>query len=180
MAIIRPATRADAGGIARVHVESWRTTYRGIMPDDLLASLSIAGREQGWEPALHNLPPDRCVFVAEEDGEIVGFVSGGPERIGLKKRMGEVYAIYLLADHQRKGIGRVLMAQAVGHLAAHGCRTLLVWVAEDNPACGFYEALGGKRGEGKVEMFGDVEVHEVSYVWESLADLKRRLAQGRA
>jgi hypothetical protein len=32
---IRPATAADAAVIAKVHADSWRTTYPGIVPDEL-------------------------------------------------------------------------------------------------------------------------------------------------
>ncbi|MBI1881100.1 MAG: hypothetical protein HYR94_23215 [Chloroflexi bacterium] len=40
--IMRLAQPADAGGIARVHVESWRTTYAGTIPADFLAGCSGA------------------------------------------------------------------------------------------------------------------------------------------
>lgn len=35
--IIRPARPGDENRIARVHVESWRSTYKGIVPDEVLA-----------------------------------------------------------------------------------------------------------------------------------------------
>jgi hypothetical protein len=34
---IRRAVREDARAIARVHVDSWRTTYRGIVPEEHIA-----------------------------------------------------------------------------------------------------------------------------------------------
>ena len=40
MSLIRPATLEDAPAIARVHVDTWRTTYAGIVPDEHLAKLS--------------------------------------------------------------------------------------------------------------------------------------------
>ena len=39
--VVRPAVRDDLPGIARVHVESWRTTYAGLMPPDYLAGLRV-------------------------------------------------------------------------------------------------------------------------------------------
>lgn len=35
--IIRLARPGDENEIARVHVESWRSTYKGIVPDEVLA-----------------------------------------------------------------------------------------------------------------------------------------------
>ncbi|WP_269669522.1 hypothetical protein [Paenibacillus sp. GSMTC-2017] len=41
---IRPAIVEDMEGIAKVHLESWRTTYAGIISDQFLASLTLEGR----------------------------------------------------------------------------------------------------------------------------------------
>jgi hypothetical protein len=49
---IRAASPTDARGIAAVHVASWRTTYRGIVPADYLAGLSADAREHSWRRQL--------------------------------------------------------------------------------------------------------------------------------
>src|ERR1041385_8579918 len=54
--VIRPAAPEDAPAIARVHVESWRTTYRGIFPQGLLDGLSIEDRARSWNEVLGNSP----------------------------------------------------------------------------------------------------------------------------
>ena len=71
---VREATPADAPGIARVHVDAWRTTYRGLVPDSYLAGLSYADRQTMWERILTT--PDRksFIYVAEAaGGETVRF-----------------------------------------------------------------------------------------------------------
>ena len=55
---IRPATAGDAAALARVHVDSWRTTYRGIVPDEALAHLSYERREQLWANQLEQATAD--------------------------------------------------------------------------------------------------------------------------
>lgn len=50
--LIRPARMADADAIARVHVDSWRTTYPGIVPDDYLATMSYEQRSGVWQRIL--------------------------------------------------------------------------------------------------------------------------------
>src|SRR5437016_9139222 len=97
--LIREAISGDAAGIAHVHVKSWQSTYAGIMPDALLADLSIPQRAARWERLLATLNPDQRVFVAEESGQIVGFASGGAEQTGTQPGFAETYAIYLLAEH---------------------------------------------------------------------------------
>src|SRR6267378_5485470 len=45
---IRRALAADAEAVGRIHVESWNVTYRGIMPDDVIARTDVAYRTQFW------------------------------------------------------------------------------------------------------------------------------------
>src|SRR5579883_2064332 len=109
---VREARIVDAAGVARVHVESWRTTYRGIVPDAYLDALSVENRQRGWERQLQ-AAGTIDVFVAEDrrSGEIVAFASGGPEQTGTETAFPwELYAIYLIADRQRRGVGRRLTA----------------------------------------------------------------------
>src|SRR6185312_11535769 len=104
--LIRKAQLEDAVGIAKVHVDSWRTTYKGIVPDSFLDSLSYEKREQIWRSGIEA----NGVYIAEdESGRIVGFASGGAERTGkYEAYIGELYAIYLLEGQQGNGLGRML------------------------------------------------------------------------
>ena len=132
---IRMATAHDAAAIAKVHVESWRTTYKGIVPDDFLAHLSYARREQFWRQVLTEPGSRTIVYVAEDaQGTVIGFASGGPERSGDPVYTGELYAIYLLAQHQGLGIGRQLVMPLAHHLWQGGMGGLLLWVLAANPA----------------------------------------------
>jgi hypothetical protein len=93
---VREAVPADACAIARVHVDSWRTTYRGIVPDSVLSQLSYEEREPMWQGILDAAEGQAFVYVAvDESGQIVGFASGGPERSGDPDYKGELYAIYI-------------------------------------------------------------------------------------
>ncbi|WP_319418044.1 GNAT family N-acetyltransferase [Virgibacillus necropolis] len=96
---IRKATMPDAEGIAKVHVDCWRTTYATIIPDEHLNKLSYERREELWKNNISN----GDVFVVEnEAGDIVGFSSGGKERTGkYPNYTGELYAIYILKEYQK-------------------------------------------------------------------------------
>jgi GNAT superfamily N-acetyltransferase len=163
---IREATMADVAAIARVHVDSWRTTYKGLLPDDYLANLTYERREALWRRILSKPPGQDMVYMAEEPASgIVGFVSGGPERSGDPVYTGEVYAIYLLERWQGQGIGRQLLVTLVRQLVQRGLTSLLIWVMADNPSRRFYEALGGRPVRKRLEMTGGVEVVDVAYGW---------------
>ena len=168
---IRQANLEDAAAIAKVHVESWRTTYAGILPDDFLSRLSYEEREHLWRKVLTE--ESRAVYVAEnEGGSIVGFVSGGPERSGSTPSEGEIDAIYLLAPYQRQGIGRRLAVTLVNGLIQERMTSLLVWVLAANPARKFYERLGGRAVFEKLTTIGGVSLSEVAYRWQDASSVK--------
>ncbi|MGQ0550225.1 MAG: GNAT family N-acetyltransferase [Armatimonadota bacterium] len=164
--IIRAARREDAPAIARVHVDSWRTTYRGIIADDLLSRLSYERREQQWTRALGN-PDVNVLYVAEEGSQgVIGFAAGGPENTGDPVYRGELYAIYLLEAHQRKGLGRRLIGSIAERLAQAGMRSMLLWVLAGNLAARrFYESLGGEEVREQQIDIGGTKYDEVAYGW---------------
>lgn len=169
--VIRAAELADAGAIARVHVDSWRTTYRGIVPDQALAALSYEQREQNWRRIIAETDNQSCVYVAENEAGLFGFASGGPERAGDTEYDGELYAIYLLAERQRSGAGRRLALAVARHLMAGGRAAMLVWVLADNPARSFYESLGGRLIKEQEIAIGGAQLLEVAYGWPDLRAL---------
>lgn len=169
MEAIRPARVEDATGIAYVHVESWRTTYKGLVLDDYLAQLTYEPHEQIWTRALSNSQHPQIIFVAlDSSGRIVGFIAGGAEREGDPVYRGELYAIYLLTETQGHGLGRRLALALVEKLIQAGYSTMLVWVLTTNPAARFYEALGGQHLRTKPLVIGGAELEETAYGWQDI------------
>ena len=164
--VIRAAQPTDAAAIAKVHVESWRSTYKGIVPDAFLAALSYEQRTDMWRNILSQSPPTSFVYVAEDpSGQVIGFAAGGPERGGDPDHTGELYAIYLLEAYQRHGLGRHLTSTLVQRLVQAGMLSLLLWVLAANPCRGFYEVLGGRRLYDKQVIIGGAPLVEVAYGW---------------
>jgi hypothetical protein len=71
---------ADLPAIARVHLETWHTTYTGIVPQAYLDSLTFENRLERWQKHSANIGLERRLFVAVLDGQIVGFADCGKER----------------------------------------------------------------------------------------------------
>jgi L-amino acid N-acyltransferase YncA len=170
---IREARAADAPQIARVHVDSWRTTYAGIVPADFLMGMSYEDFEARWCGWMSE-PRGRGIFHVAElpSGRIVGFASGGPRREDLYSEYeGELYTAYLLREHQRKGLGRRLISTVADGLAVQGKRSMLAWVLAGNPSRPFYDAMGGKLlGSQEIEI-GGVMLEEVAYGWDDVRPL---------
>jgi L-amino acid N-acyltransferase YncA len=168
MVSIRPATTEDAGAIAQVHVESWRTTYTGIVPEAYLVGLDEVLRAKLWHEFLAG---HALVLVAERDGRVVGFAHGGTNREALEECDAELYSIYLLRESQGRGTGKALLQAMAGALEERGFRSMAVWVLERNLSRTFYERMGAHLAASKVIEIGGAKLMEVAYAWPDLRDL---------
>lgn len=168
---VRPAQVADAAAIARVHVESWRSTYRGLLAEEFLDSLDTTTIAERWARLLGE--SSTGVYVATGGDDVVGFASGGRERAGEDGYGGELYAIYVLREAQGQGHGRRLIEAVVGGLREVGLGDMIVWVLRDNASGrGFYERLGGTYVREQPITIGSTLLQEVSYGWRSLDDVR--------
>jgi GNAT superfamily N-acetyltransferase len=160
---IRHATIADAPGIAEVHVATWRSAYKGLMPDAVLDALSIAQRTERWQRTIPYEPV--VTFVAERDGRIVGFASGGQAREDESGTIGELYTIYVLEEAAGQGIGTRLLTATEELLHERGFTSAVLWVLASNaPSRAFYAARGWiDDGIAKTEISQGAEVVEARY-----------------
>jgi GNAT superfamily N-acetyltransferase len=172
MASIRLAEVRDATAIAHVHVQSWLTTYQGLVPAEYLASLREADRVRVWREWLAR---DISVFVAEFEGKIVGFAAGGPIREPIAAFDAELYAIYLLEEVQGGGIGKNLLSAVAQALVGRNHTSMIVWVLEQNPAVCFYEKTGAERLMSKQIEIGGVSLIELALGWPDVAALDRSI-----
>ncbi|HEY96210.1 MAG TPA: GNAT family N-acetyltransferase [Dehalococcoidia bacterium] len=167
--VIREAKVTDSAGLARVSVDSWRSTYTGIIPQEFLDSLTYEGRTKHWEERLSDPDGPGFTFVAEDyTGDLIRYAGGLKGNSGNPLYTGEVGDIYLLKEYQQQGIGRRLMSTAALRLKECGHSSLLVWVLEDNPYRNFYESLGGILIDEKEIETGGRKLTEVAYGWQNL------------
>ena len=172
---IRPAAAKDAEAIAEVHVTAWRESYAGLMPDHILAALSIPDRLAKWRVILAQPAAEGVTFLAEEDsGALLGFSSCGPQRtpeLASQGFGGEISALYILRRAQREGVGTALMRAAAQRLMERGHHAASLWVLRDNlPARHFYEQL---RGIALMDREDDLGRH-TAYGWRDLQPLLGR------
>jgi ribosomal protein S18 acetylase RimI-like enzyme len=163
---IRKAKVEDAGAIAHVQVESWKTTYAGIVSDVFLASLNKEERTQSWREQI--LADNISIFVAEDETGTFGFVAGGEVREKLEEHDAELYAIYLLRERQRQGVGKTLSLTLASALQTQGYTSMLVWVLEQNPSVSFYQRLGVVQIARKIINIGGADLQELAFGWQSL------------
>ena len=169
MLTIRTAEIDDAPAIAKVHVETWKSSYGGIIPQAYLDGMTIQNRTFVWMRLLQRAGTALTTLVSEDhDQRVIGFVAGGPLRHRDPRFQAEISSLYVLAEHQRGSHGRRLFMAASNRLAQHGLQGLFVWVLADNPARTFYEKLGGEVVSETVRDFAGKPLKELGYGWKDI------------
>lgn len=168
MLIIRPADVDDAPAIAKVHVDTWRTTYGGMIPQDYLDSLTVRNRSVGWVRLLDRTAGLTTLVSEDHDGRIVGFISAGPLRHRDPRFQAEISSLYVLKPYHGTNHGRRLFLAAAERMAQAGHKSLFLWVLANNPARGFYERLGGVQVTEARRSFAGKPVHEIGYGWDEI------------
>lgn len=173
----REAGCGDAGALGTLHVASWRETYVGILPAEMLAGLSADERSSMWGAVLDD--PARfggtSIFLGEHAGTLVGFgtcTAQRDEALSAQGWDGEIGALYVLRSHQGQGIGTALMGFMAVRLLDQGRTKASLWVLRQNrPARRFYERLGGLLIGEKEEAQAGTILTEVAYGWADLSAL---------
>lgn len=170
---IRKAKDSDLNGIIRVNVETWKSAYKGVVPDKFIQGFVIRTQNKGWQKQLKNMIEENLFFVAEKSkSEIVGFAIGGLERNKNPNYKGELMGIYILKECQRQGIGKALTGKIVEGLIKMKVNTMLVWVLEDNPYRAFYETLEGKLVDKKEDE--NLKLPVVAYGYDNLNEFIKK------
>lgn len=165
----RIGTLTDAEDVARVNIDTWRSCFRGLVPSSFLESMSIEKRAAALRKRFEN--EHYGLFVAEnEAGHIVGFCDFGTPRQSKWSYDMELYAIYVLHDYQRKGIGRILFSRAANAILEQRKNSLFVRVLEFNPYRVFYNNLCDEVIDMESIELDGKRVNNAIYSWNDLRD----------
>lgn len=159
---IRKVTQADDfDAISRIYSLSWKTAYKGIVPQQYLDGLS----ETRWSDMLASDSWDSLVVVV--DGKYIGTSSFCPARDEFMYGSGEIISIYLLPDYFGRGYGKLLLNAVVSELAKLGYSQIYLWVLEDNVrARTFYERNGFLPTSDKTTAnIGGEDLTEIRYTY---------------
>ena len=168
--IIRKAILNDASGIAKVQVDSWRTTYKGIISDEFLKNLSYEQRTELWTKNIAK--EDNYVVVAENtEGQIIGFADAFKRETNKVTNSGDLTSIYLFEEYQGKGIGRKIFKALFKHFKELGYNRIFVDVLEGNKTRYFYEHFGAELVKTSQIGIDGKMLNELTYEWNSVDDV---------
>lgn len=165
---IRTADRADAAGIADVHVASWRAGYAGVLPESVLYADDFESSRHDWWSRWELGDRQRVEVSERADGRIVGFSTFGPERArdGMPPGRGEIYAFYFHPGAWGGAAASGLFRHSEQLLRDDGYAAATLWVLAANPrARAFYEKHGWTATgvEADFDAYCEVDVPEIEY-----------------
>ncbi|GIM92839.1 GNAT family N-acetyltransferase [Paractinoplanes toevensis] len=160
--VLRTGEDVDLLGVGDLHFRSRADSYAHILSAEALATLSGAAlgawwsERWKWERGTHRLT------VAESDGRLVGFTYVGPSELD---GAAELYAIHVDPGLVGRGVGKLLMVDALGSLAEIGDGRAVLWVLEGNERARRFYDRGGWRPDGttRVEAIGGEPVPQLRY-----------------
>jgi ribosomal protein S18 acetylase RimI-like enzyme len=162
---IRRAKASDATAVAETHDEAWRAAYQGVIPGLELGKLINRRGPDWWDSAIRK--GSRISILAFGD-KVAGYANYGRNRARSLFYDGEIYELYLRPEYQGLGFGRRLFTSARRDLSQTGLKSMVIWALSDNdPAVGFYKALGGKAVARSSERFGDKSLEKVAFAWNN-------------
>src|SRR5258708_7173666 len=162
--LLRPAEPADAIAVARVHVRSWQTAYRTLLPDDYLDQLRPEDATQGYDFSDPE-PLRRRTIGATEDGLIFGFVTTAPAREPDLPDHGELCALHVVPEQWGRGMGLALVSAARARLLELGFRKAVLWVLAGNVRADRFYRIDGWEPDGlqRTDSVWGVTVNEIRY-----------------
>jgi len=144
--------------LAELHVKSFSTAYKDIIPNKILKKFTIKKRldifKNNIKKGIEN------IYLIEEKGIVYGFISIGKCRDYDKSNLGEMWRLFVSSQNWRKGYGKKLLEYGENLLKRQGYKKIFLWVLKDSlPARQFYENYGYKfdGNNKKVKDFGGIE-----------------------
>ena len=164
------ALREDARSLALLQAQSWRNTYRGVLPDEFLDRRVESDRLEFWTGRFARGMPDRSlVLKAVSDGTLLGFVC---VLLDEEPRWGaRLDNLHVSPESKGTGVGYALFQAARAWIARTSPGTPMhLWCVERNPvARRFYDRQGGTIVETASRSFAQQpSVPEVRYWWAPL------------
>ncbi|MBI2603185.1 MAG: GNAT family N-acetyltransferase [Deltaproteobacteria bacterium] len=135
----------DAEDLAKLHLKVWEDTYTGLLSDEVIHGRSLESRIEQWKNTITKCDNRRFIELAVVDDRIAGFIFASTDkRDNDIEADSEIYAINILKEVQKKGIGKALLNDTFRWLRSQGCHSTYLWVLEANTnAIGFYHQVGG-------------------------------------
>jgi ribosomal protein S18 acetylase RimI-like enzyme len=163
---IRVAKVEDLALIAKIRIDNWRITYKGLLPQSFLDDLDYEKETQSWH--TFSQMERHHVFVAIDENEsIMGFVGIRP--FDSEMTIGEIHALHTSEEFRGKGAGKALIYHSAKLFKSQNIKEMRLWVIVGNDnATAIYEHLGAETYIERVDIINSTDVPEIGMKWNDL------------
>ena len=131
---VRRAELSEVDAVRQIGLTTWPVAYAGLASEEFIAD----GLAQWWSPeVIEHVIRNGITLVAAEGDELVGMAS-----LGREGDFWVMWKLYVLPDHQGKGVGKALLEAAIAALPDGTTELRLDVLVTNEKAIGFYRAHG--------------------------------------
>lgn len=164
---IRKGKEKDAKGVVEVNTYTWLTTYKRLMPEEVLEN-HVKTMDERVSKIASSIREKDNLYVAVDNDKIVGLMTYGQSRNDNYSDCGEIYSIYVLDDYQGLGLGRNLFMTGIKELISNNFNSMILNVLDGNKTIGFYEKFGGVKVDSRQDDFCGTRLTENIMYFDNL------------
>lgn len=140
--ILREAVAPDIERVSKLYLANWQSTYRGLLPDEYLDSLTLDGILKTWSDYLNN--PENRIYTAFERNDFLGFAAC--ERDEELSECLYLHSLHVAQAARGRGVGSALISRVWERALELNCSELSICVVRGNEnARRLYVSLGAKH-----------------------------------
>ena len=167
---IRKGTKEDARGAVEVNTTSWQSTYKNLLPIEVLVN-RIKTMDDRTIKLQKTILEEDNLYVAVDNNKIIGMMTYGPSRNEEYKDSGEIYAIYLLDEYHGNHIGKKLFMTGIKELINKGYNSMILNVLEGNKTIDFYKKYQGVEVGKITDNLGSTNINELIMYFDNLNNI---------
>ena len=164
---IRLAQKPDLAIIAKIRIDNWRTTYKGLLPQGFLDELDYEKETNSWEEFIKK--DLHQVYVAIDKNDVIlGFA--GIKPFENESNIGELHALHTSQAARGKGAGKALIYYVAAYFKNQNINEMRLWVVTGNDkAEAIYKHLGAEIYITRVDKINGTDVPEIGMRWSDLS-----------
>lgn len=164
---IRKGNENDARGVVEVNTYTWLTSYKGLIPDEVLEN-RVKSMDERVLKIANSIREKDNLYIAVDNEKVVGIMTYGKSRNDNYAECGEIYSLYVLDKYQGLGIGKKLFMIGIEELIKNGFNSIILNILDGNKTIAFYEKFGGKKVGSKQDDFGGTKLTENIMYFDNL------------
>ncbi len=167
--MIRKAKENDIETISKIYVDSRRRTYKNILPNDYLNSLTYAQAEKKWTEYLEN--NNNVIFVHLDDTGTITSLSASKPYKHIKKCF-YLDSLHVSPEFQSKGVGKSLIIKTAEFALENGYDSMSIsFLRGNDKAEKIYQYLGAVYLNDIITYFDNTSAMSTVLIWKDLPKL---------